>query len=747
MLRSGIGLLNGSLLWGLAAVAVPLLLHLWRRRRPVVVDWGAMMFLDDAPGDPARRALRINDRLLLAVRMALLGLPALALARPYWTDAAEASAATGPPPSVAARGRTFVLAIDVSAGMNNLRDGITPRMLALRWARRFVAAMAADESAALIDVGARSRPRIEPPTRDKAALVRALDGLESAGGGPSDLAAALVESFRIITDAPNRPSDVILLTDGRRFPWRPDETLRWDLARELRRGLGANPPRIWALSFGDSSAEPDPASAAALGPLDVAQSPAQAGRPIVVSTVVSNPGTRSIMPVGQLIVDGRPVGPAVKVGPVVPGGRAPLSFTTTLTAPGVHLLSIALDEGDETEGTVEVVDQIPVLIVDGKPSGEPLGGQADFLRIALDPRVPGKRNVVSQFQAEVVPVDRFERNLLESAKDAPRVVVLADVTELNPENAIAVERYVSGGGGLLVVVGDEARSTFFTGRDWFPGRLVDPVSNVTTSLDLAGFSGSTMGRFSTSDPVGAPLSQVEVFRRRVLSPDKKAVVSAKLATGDPWCVERPFDKGRVLVVTTSLDGRATTLPINPDFVPLAHEWILSLARGPSVKRLQPGEPWIVSTDLPHNTMHLSIRIPRGKTRTVPVVNRVVRIDDTDAPGVYRLGLDRPSYAVVERDARESDPTPLSNDDRARLSEGWPLVFAPGDSALIDRIRSAPPEGTVVGPSRTEFWRILVLAALAVLCVESWLTRRMTRSDKNIPDRDVRKPASAATSVM
>jgi hypothetical protein len=550
-----------------------------------------------------------------------------------------------------------------------------------------------------------------------------------------------------MTDARDRPSDVILLSDGRRFPWRPDETLRWDLARELHRGLGTNPPSIWAVSLGDSTAELDSASAAALGPLDVGRSPSLAGRLITVSAVVSNPGSRPITPVGQLIVDGRPTGPALKVGPVAPGGRAPLSFTTTFPAPGVHLLSIALDEGDETEGIVEVVDQIPVLIVDGKPSAKPLGGQADFLRIALDPRVAGKANGASAFRTRVVPVDRFEADFLAAAKDAPRVLVLADTAELNAEAANAVDRYVSAGGGLLMFAGDEARSAFFAGREWFPGRLGESVTSVTTSLDPASFSGSTMGRFSTADAAGSPLSQVEVFRHRDLAPDKKAVVSAKLATGNAWCVERPFGMGRVLVVTTALDGGATTLPINPDFVPLAHECFLSLVRGPAAKRLQPGEPWITAVDSDIDDITMILRRPRSKTRTVPVTSGEVRIDDTDAPGVYRLGLDRPSYAVVERDPRASDPTPLSDDDRARLSAGWPLRFAPGDSALIDQIQSASPGGSVAGSSRIEFWRPLVLAALAVLCVESWLTRRMSQSNKNIPNRDARTPASAATPVM
>jgi hypothetical protein len=72
-------------LWALAALSLPLALHLWRRP-PRVVRLGSLRFLARLT---RRRAtnLRWHERRLLAVRLLLLALLALMLARPHWRPA------------------------------------------------------------------------------------------------------------------------------------------------------------------------------------------------------------------------------------------------------------------------------------------------------------------------------------------------------------------------------------------------------------------------------------------------------------------------------------------------------------------------------------------------------------------------------------------------------------------------------------------------------------------------------------
>jgi hypothetical protein len=102
-----------------------------------------------------------------------------------------------------------------------------------------------------------------------------------------------------------------------------------------------------------------------------------------------------------------------------------------------------------------------------------------------------------------------------------------------------------------------------------------------------------------------------------------------------------------------------------------------------------------------------------------------RFDDTVKSGVYRLTLPDPpggfAYATVASDNKGSDPSPLDPADAAKLAEGWPLTFA-ADPAQLPEILMAGAGSN----SRRELWRVLVLAALAGLCVEIYLTRRLVR---------------------
>src|SRR3954468_1681145 len=75
-----IGFLQTAIVLGLAGLAIPVLIHLWNRRRPVVIDWGAMQFLELHPA--RRRRLVLEERLLLLARLALVALVVGALAAP-----------------------------------------------------------------------------------------------------------------------------------------------------------------------------------------------------------------------------------------------------------------------------------------------------------------------------------------------------------------------------------------------------------------------------------------------------------------------------------------------------------------------------------------------------------------------------------------------------------------------------------------------------------------------------------------
>ena len=81
-----LGFLAPLFLAGLAAVAIPVALHLMRRHADPVVPFGAMRLIKRTPVEQVRRR-RLRELLLLALRCAALTLLALSFARPYFVSA------------------------------------------------------------------------------------------------------------------------------------------------------------------------------------------------------------------------------------------------------------------------------------------------------------------------------------------------------------------------------------------------------------------------------------------------------------------------------------------------------------------------------------------------------------------------------------------------------------------------------------------------------------------------------------
>src|ERR1051325_6132455 len=68
-------------LYATGLVAIPLIIHLIRRRKLKIIQWAAMEFLRQSQRKQKRR-LRIEELILLALRTLIVLLFALALARP-----------------------------------------------------------------------------------------------------------------------------------------------------------------------------------------------------------------------------------------------------------------------------------------------------------------------------------------------------------------------------------------------------------------------------------------------------------------------------------------------------------------------------------------------------------------------------------------------------------------------------------------------------------------------------------------
>ena len=157
------------------AAAIPILLHVWRRRYYRRMDWAAMEFLERAVRQTTRR-LHMRNLLLLVVRVLTLLMLALALADPrVASDSTDAAAARRP--------QHQVIVLDASYSMGLLQQDISCFELAKQHAMELVRRSADGDAHSIVWMGQPSRSLIGQPSYDRAAVVDEIQRIACGQGG------------------------------------------------------------------------------------------------------------------------------------------------------------------------------------------------------------------------------------------------------------------------------------------------------------------------------------------------------------------------------------------------------------------------------------------------------------------------------------------------------------------------------------------------------------------------------------
>lgn len=87
-------LLNPLMLWGISAVAIPVILHLWHQKKGKLIHWAASQWLAEKKLQPSR-GLKPDNLLLLILRVLMLVLLSLYLAKPLLKQPDNKTPVTG----------------------------------------------------------------------------------------------------------------------------------------------------------------------------------------------------------------------------------------------------------------------------------------------------------------------------------------------------------------------------------------------------------------------------------------------------------------------------------------------------------------------------------------------------------------------------------------------------------------------------------------------------------------------------
>jgi hypothetical protein len=524
--------LSPLFLAGALAVAIPIVLHLFRRRNDPVVPFSALRFVQQLPIEQARRR-RLQDLLLLALRVVALVLLAASFARPYLAAPAS-SAETG----------VTVVAIDVSGSIGDATRAARARALA----EAAVTDAPAGDLVAVIQFAGRADTLLEP-TLDRAAARQVISRIGPTVA-PTRYHAAIARALEVVG---TRPGRLVLVTDLQASGWNAADAVGVPARVSLAvRDVGPMPPNAGITSL-DRTPDGVRIGLTATGP----------AREVDV----------------VLALDGAPAGRA-RVS-------LPADGNTEATVKGITATRGALSARLERPDGVPADDE-RWLVLDARPRARaviiasPGAGLADavYVRRALE-----AAEAPRGWQVEVRGADRVR----DPSDLAAAVAVLVGTAGIDRRGADALRQFVEQGGGLLVAAGPgvnlELLSAGFGAA--FPRLRVGPPAEVPHGL-VPTDPRHPVFRLFASD-AGA-FDQARFARVAQVATTVPASVIARFDSGGPALVEQSMGRGRLGVFASDLSNRWNDLVLQPAFVPWIVETAAWLAGG------QTAPPAVVAGD-------------------------------------------------------------------------------------------------------------------------------------------------------
>ncbi|QDU28402.1 hypothetical protein ETAA8_35020 [Anatilimnocola aggregata] len=563
---------SGVMLWWAAAAALPLLIHLWTRRQFRETKWAAMTFLLAAMQKHSRR-IRLEQWLLLALRVAIPLVFALALANPQQVGSAIWNTLTG-------QGRTdrghCLLVIDGSFSMDFRAAGVSRFDEARRLASEMIDQNPQGTGYSLLLMGQPTQTIIGDPAFEDNDVKQELAGLSLTHGGASLLSTltaieqALAEAEKKYGVLPQRR--VVFFTDLGKTTWgevsSPECLQRF--AALQQKGISCS-----LVDVGQAGADNS-----AITEL-VSESPwITIQDPTTFRVDLSNEraaGASSSAPqrmIVALYVDGQRV--AEQRVDLPAGGRASVPFVQRVETAGEHVIeAVLLDDQLPVDNHrwrwINVRRALSVLCIEGRH------GEADHLLLALRPQ---------QNEAARIEVRRAtESELIEGDLSKYDIVALCNVGRFSQNEGQALRQYVERGGNLLVLLGDQVQPASYNeilaaAKPLLPAKIGELQRGNDLRIDPLQYRHPLVAAFRGHQRSGLLTTPVWTFHQ--LQPLPGANAALALSTGDPVLLERSFGRGRCLLLgiassPLSLDRTVdpprpwSTLSTWPSFPPLIQE--------------------------------------------------------------------------------------------------------------------------------------------------------------------------------
>lgn len=667
------------LIYGLSLLAVPILIHLWQRKKVVQVPFSTLRFLKIVAARTSRSS-KIENLLLLLLRCLLVALVALAVARPVVsTEATKLFGGNAP--------RSIALVLDQSMSMGYKSGDDTRLELAKRQAQAVVDDLKPGDEVAVFGASDLARPFIAEPTVDHEVVRKAIEGVQQTEAR-TDFAAALREARKAISRKVSGTKQVFLFTDAQEGGWQFDKNAVFDEAwRQTNpRLIVVRPDELSAVNGAVSKVRFDAPFAAA-------------GTIVRGSATVENHSAALLRDVIEVRAGGEKV--VTKPVEIPPGSSVdvPVEFQTP-TLPGRWLLGTASLSGDNLPADDRYYFTLPlyqaprVLIVESG-GGPEKTRSGFFLRKALTAGAAGAPiKTIAPAELDDLPIEPFS------------AVFLAGIADVSDRASVRVDRYLQAGGTVVFMPGDQTDVAAFGRLDWMPAKPKG-VKELPPGRLPARALEPQHPLFMNSWDANTPFPALPQRKMLEFALGGFGRVLLTLGEGLPFIIYGERGSGRVLIVNASADRAWGDFPLTSAFLPLVQQiGRLSIARTGREAVWHVGDQVPAMPSLPREG--LTVKVPHGDVQSIapgaPLLERA------EQAGFYEVTSSAEGVVhqfAVNVDPRESNLTPITDEALSKIIAHDDLTGMDALKLWLARSRGLTP-----------LWPLLLVLALVVFVAEA-----------------------------
>jgi len=690
-----IGFLAGGFAVGVAAIAIPIVIHLAYRRKAKTIDFPSLRFIVSIDRRVARR-YRLQEIIVLALRCLALACVALAFARPVlspglasWMGEATSSRA---------------IIIDNSLSMSARESGVSSLERSIQAAARILDGMGPSDRAAILALAGEGG---EPTAlvSDREALRARLASIRPTALG-TDYVPALRAAIEMLADEANARREVLLFTDAQERAIAAargafDDLRAGPLGRPLIHVLVPKPPLAANLTIEELRAE--------------ATAPGKEWIEAAVREFDAEAGRSRI----SIFADGEEI--AAREVSVAGGGSVRVRLPLGSLATGEHEIEARLADDPIIEDNIRRLvvrsrDELRALLVRDAGAGLAHQDEGFFLAHALAAGGKGGVRPALALTAELPSADLASTD----------IVFLLDIADPPPSAVATLRAFVQAGGGVAWIAGARADTDRYTAIAAEDTSFLPAIPRAAAEAGIEPFR---IARTRTDHPLIEPLARTTppvaigdvgiLAYRKLQVLDPGAEVAAWIGEGDPLLLETRSGRGRVAMLAMALRPAATDLPLRAAMVPFVHVLARRLAgTGIAGASARVGDPLVLRYGASAAATAADLAGPFGTARSAgpKTTEAGVEIDlgALDAPGFWRLTERFPERERIRTIA--VDPDPIESDRRMADPDAIRALAGGATFVPFDSPDDALP-ATARALSGREIGRPLLFLALAALIAE------------------------------